>query len=62
MNKFKKIEGIIMDKENKNTDAARQENRTVYTDETIGMYQAYKKENAEQAVYLETFGSRFKME
>lgn len=51
-----------MVKENKNTDAARQEIRAVYTDDTIRVYQAYKKEIAEEAIRLGTFGSHFKME
>lgn len=57
-----KVERIIMDKENEDKNAARQEIRAVYTDETIRVYQAYKKEIAEEAVQLGTFGSRFKME
>lgn len=51
-----------MEKENKNIDAARQEVRAVYTDKTIRVYQAYKKEIAEEAIHLGTFGSHFKME
>lgn len=62
MDEFEKIEGIIMDKENKDTDVARQEIRAVYTDETIRVYQAYKKEIAQEAVRLGSFGSHFKME
>lgn len=62
MDEFEKNEEIIMDKENKDTDVARQEIRAVYTDETIRVYQAYKKEIAQEAVRLGTFGSHFKME
>ena len=62
INEFKKIERNIMEKENKNTDSARQEIRAVFTDETIRVYQAFKKEIAEEAVHLGTFGSHFKME
>lgn len=51
-----------MEKENKNIDAARQEIRAVYTDKTIRVYQAYKKEIAEEAIHLGTFGLHFKME
>lgn len=51
-----------MVKEKKNIDAARQEIRAVYTDETIRVYQAYKKEIAEEAIHLGTFGPHFKME
>lgn len=36
--------------------------RAVYTDETVRVYQAYKKSIADEAVEKGTFGSHFKME
>lgn len=40
----------------------KKEIRAVYTEDTIRVYQAYRKEIAEEAVRKGTFGSHFKME